>query len=733
VPWAAAGGPMSDERNREAGTPPTMIGRYQITGTLGYGAMGAVYKAFDPLIRRPLAIKMIRLDVPRDSPQYKSFIERFYMEARISGTLSHPGIVTLFDVGEEGGLPFLAMEFIEGRTIAAILEEGTRFKPERVIGLVSQVAAALDYAHSRGVIHRDIKPSNLIVHAGDQVKVMDFGIAKLADAEITHSGTLVGTPSYMSPEQAMGEKLDGRSDIFSLGVCAFEMLSGEQPFPGSNVTSILYKLVHVDPVEPADLEMNGLVPQKWREVFGTVLAKKPENRYQTATAFVRDLEYCLGSWFTGLGEEATLAPAPPAAPPPAPEPKRPDALTLVSQRNPPELVSTPSPRGEGGARPAESAATVEAEATVLLGATPPVGDPEPVPTVALTVPLPEGVQTLPPATTELAPGPTTGRPAVRRGLPLGWILGAGAVLALALGLVGWALHARSGTGGVAEVAPASEAATNPVEPVSPPTAGTLRVVAEPAGARVLVNGKPRGQAPLELAGLRFGTYQVRVESKGYDPQTRDVSVAADSATVELRVALARVSVAPPAASGLADVVSTPSGASVSVDGRKVGRTPLTGLALRAGRRRVEVALEGRQTWSNTIDVTAGRKLRVEAALRPLATATPPPTPPPVDTSRIYENIGNEVDGLARKTSGVSPSYPSDRAPRLRSGQRVSVTVRFVVDQQGAVQDLRVLESGGVAVDEVVVAAIRGWKFQPATKRGVPVKVEVTFKQTFLGG
>jgi len=715
---------MSDERNREAGTPPTMIGRYQITGTLGSGAMGAVYKAFDPLIRRTLAIKTIRLDVPRDSPQYRSFIERFYMEARISGTLSHPGIVTLFDVGEEGGLPFLAMEFIEGKTIAAVLEEGTRFKPERVIGLVSQVASALDYAHSRGVIHRDIKPSNLMVDAADQVKVTDFGIAKLADAEITHSGTLVGTPSYMSPEQAMGEKLDGRSDIFSLGVCAFEMLSGEQPFPGSNVTSILYKLVHVDPIEPADLEMNGLVPQKWREVFGKVLAKKPENRYQTATAFVRDLEYCLGSWFAGLGQEA--APLLDAL---VPEP------TVVTEQAPPVAVPAPSPRGADAERAGEGSETVEAEATVLLAAMPPIERPEQVPTVALTAPLPvEGVGTLPPGTTELVPpfAPAR-RPAVRRGLPLGWMLGAAAVVALVMGLVGWALRSGAGSGSAPEGVPAAEASAQPVEPVSPPTTGTLRVLAEPEGARVLVNGKPRGEAPLELAGLRFGAYQIRVESKGYDPQTRDVSLSVDSAAVDVRVALARATPPTTAASGLADFVSTPSGAAVSVDGRPVGRTPLTDLSLRTGERKVEVALEGHQTWSSTVDVTAGRKGRVEVRLRPLASPTAPPTPPPVDTARIYQNTGSDVDVLARKTSGVSPSYPSDRAPRLRSGERVSVTVRFVVDDAGAVQDLRVLDTGGAAVDEVVIAAIRGWKFQPATKRGVPVKVEVKFKQTFLGG
>jgi len=294
-----------DENERPTEMPQN-IGRYQVLESVGFGAMGAVYKAFDPLIKRTLAIKTIRLDIPRQSPQYKSFIDRFYHEARISGTLSHPNIVTLFDIGEESGLPYLAMEFVEGETILNMLEKGQRFKPEKVIGLVSQIASAVDYAHSKGVIHRDIKPSNLILYEGEKVKVTDFGIAKLIDAEMTQSGTLLGTPSYMSPEQAMGEKLDGRSDIFSLGVCAFEMLSGEQPFPGTNVTSILYKLVHVDPIEPTDLEMNGLVPQKWHEVFSRVLAKKPDDRYQTATEFVQDLEYCLGSWF-GAVPDMTLS------------------------------------------------------------------------------------------------------------------------------------------------------------------------------------------------------------------------------------------------------------------------------------------------------------------------------------------------------------------------------------------------------------------------------------------
>ena len=369
------------DENERPSEMPQNIGRYQVLESVGFGAMGAVYKAFDPLIKRTLAIKTIRLDIPRQSPQYKSFIDRFYHEARISGTLSHPNIVTLFDIGEEGGLPYLAMEFVEGETILGILEKGQRFKPEKVIGLVSQMASAIDYAHSKGVIHRDIKPSNVILYETDKVKVTDFGIAKLVDAEMTQSGTLLGTPSYMSPEQAMGEKLDGRSDIFSLGVCAFEMLSGEQPFPGTNVTSILYKLVHVDPIEPTDLEMHGLVPQKWHEVFSRVLAKKPDDRYQTATEFVQDLEYCLGSWFgavpdmtlsesaesTLAGKVAAAAVAPPdarktgprAAPPPAAPPPSDEPVEVT--------VSMPSPSFEDR-RPRAVAQDEAAPTTMFMSA-----------------------------------------------------------------------------------------------------------------------------------------------------------------------------------------------------------------------------------------------------------------------------------------------------------------------------------------------------------------------------
>jgi TonB family protein len=327
-------------------------------------------------------------------------------------------------------------------------------------------------------------------------------------------------------------------------------------------------------------------------------------------------------------------------------------------------------------------------------------------------------------------------------VPLGWALGAAtAVAALALGIVGWALWPRSGMTGSEEgtaQASASLAASSAPEalPSASPAlqtaqAGALRIESEPSGANVVMNGEAMGRTPLRLSDLRFGSYTVRVERKGYETQVRDVSLSAEAAAGELRFVLARPA-AP--AQGEADVVSTPAGASVSVDGRPVGTTPLRGIKLRPGRRRLEVNLDGHETWTDTVDVVAGEAGRVEVHLEALPRPSAPPTPAPVDPARVYDNTTKDVDTPAKKLSGSSPSYPSDRAGRLKSGERVSVLVRFVVTEAGEVRDVSVVESGGrTAVDDVVVAAIRGWRYQPAVKQGTRVKVQVTFKQTFLGG
>jgi TonB family protein len=844
-----------DENNHMNDQMPASIGRYKVLEIVGFGAMGAVYRAADPLIKRTLAIKTIRLDIPRQSPQYRSFIDRFYQEARISGTLSHPNIVTLFDIAEEGGTPFLAMEFVEGETVGSLIERGHRFKPEKVISLVSQVAAALDYAHSKGIIHRDIKPANLMLYDGDKIKVMDFGIAKAVDAEMTQSGTLLGTPSYMSPEQAMGDKLDGRTDIFSLGVCAFEMLSGEQPFPGTNVTSILYKLVHVDPIEPANLEMNGLVPHKWHEVFGKVLAKKPKDRFQTAAEFVHDLEYCLGSWFGSLDETLVAGPAvasagdttatlPPMAlpdfsSPPPPVPLSPPVAGPPSARVPPVRTGAATSASLAATAAADDSTTVVLkapsaapsveEATVVFAAPapreapgdsativlksppvpappvrdrakPPVGGdspstvvvkappaplpvdggdsativtkppPPPAPGEAPTVILrPGAVVPEPPVRSDARPDtPTTKVPVTearpplprsaaaaqtteftkpplpdaaaetrpilvparrRRGIsPRALVAGAGALFVVALVVVGIVLSRRvAEQGAPPPPPPTAPAATVPPASMAPiPLSGSLHVETEPPGAAVMVNGETQGSSPLDLADVPLGSYEIKVELKGYEPKTQGLDLTEEAPNGEVKIAL--VKAAP--TTGLADILSTPFGADVNVDGAKVGLTPLTGLRLKPGTHQVEVSREGYEPWSGTLLVQVGKRSRLDASLRAKVKATPPPPPlEAVDTARVYANTPAEVDTLARKTGGPNVSYP-DGAPRLRSGSSVSVSVAYVVNERGEVTDARVVESAGKVLDEAVLAAVRKWKYAPAAKKGTSVKVQMTFRQTF---
>src|SRR5215470_7032665 len=262
------------------------VGRYEITGELGRGAMGVVYKAMDPTIGRTVALKTMRLDVHGLDSQ--EMVRRFQNEARAAGVLNHPNIVTIYDAGEHEGIFYIAMEFIEGTTLHELLMEKRVLPTEEVLGITRQICRGLDYAHSNGIIHRDVKPANIMITANGTVKIMDFGIAK-SGGQVTNTGQVLGTPNYMSPEQVKGRPLDGRSDLFSLGVLLYEMLTGEKPFIGQNVTTIIYKIVNESPIAPRDLDVT--VPAALSNIVVKLLAKSPDERYKSGAELVRDLEH----------------------------------------------------------------------------------------------------------------------------------------------------------------------------------------------------------------------------------------------------------------------------------------------------------------------------------------------------------------------------------------------------------------------------------------------------------
>lgn len=268
---------------------PRMIGRYQVLRLLGSGAMGSVVLAEDPRIKRKVAIKLMKLDAVRTEADQQEYLARFQREAEVSGLLNHPGIVAIYDVGEvDGHGPFLAMEYVAGRPLDGIMKSGPALTMKEKFRIIVGLAEALDHAHAKAIVHRDVKPGNVMVSEEGRPKLMDFGIAKREDASLTQTGIFLGTPSYASPEQIKEGTVDNRSDIFSFGVLVFELMSGQSPFPGASINTILYRIVNEPPVE-IQPPVLGLLPDGWRRVFDRVLAKRPEDRHPTCSAFAREL------------------------------------------------------------------------------------------------------------------------------------------------------------------------------------------------------------------------------------------------------------------------------------------------------------------------------------------------------------------------------------------------------------------------------------------------------------
>lgn len=257
------------------------LGKYRIDGVLGKGAMGIVYKGFDPGIERVVAIKTIRKDMFSDSEQ-ADLISRFKNEAQAAGRLAHPSIVTVYDYGEDAESAYIAMEFVEGTALDTLLVPDRPTEPARMLAWMSDLLQGLEFAHARGVVHRDVKPANLLITPDARVKISDFGIARIESSTLTQAGSMIGTPSYMSPEQFRGEPVDGRSDVFSAGIVLYQLLTGARPFVGP--ASIVMQRILNDAPPPPSQRLPALGP-RFDGVLARALAKAPAERFPSARAF----------------------------------------------------------------------------------------------------------------------------------------------------------------------------------------------------------------------------------------------------------------------------------------------------------------------------------------------------------------------------------------------------------------------------------------------------------------
>ncbi len=321
----------------------TRLGKYEIQAEIGRGGMGAVYRGYDPALDRYVAVKVLAPHLVWE----KEFVERFLREARAAARLKHAGIVTIHDVGQEGDWYYFIMEYLEGQTLTEVIRQRGPLSSDEALSILRPLAAALNYAHHRGLVHRDIKPGNVIVDPAGQVTLTDFGIARAAqETRLTATGALVGTPEYMSPEQAKGLTVDARSDQYSLAVVAYEMLSGRAPFQAESTLALMYKVVHEPPppIRQARLDL----PVGVEAVLAKVLAKEPGDRYATVSAFVEALGQVLA------GEEVEGVVTQPEVVAPLVEPP-----TVVRE---PEVAAVPAPAvALPPVRPAASAAVPAAK------------------------------------------------------------------------------------------------------------------------------------------------------------------------------------------------------------------------------------------------------------------------------------------------------------------------------------------------------------------------------------
>jgi serine/threonine protein kinase len=607
---------------------PQKIGRYEIQAELGRGAMGIVYRALDPNIGRTVALKTMRLDV--HGTDEEEILRRFKHEAKLAGVINHPNVVTIYDAGEDQSIFYIAMEYVEGVTLQTLLHQQRVIPAQLMLEISRQILPALDFAHKRGVIHRDIKPANIMLTAQGGAKIMDFGIAK-ADGGMTSAGQVLGTPAYMSPEQVRGKTLDGRSDLFSFGVCLYEMVTGNKPFAGQNVTTIIYKIMNEQPVPPRDMDLN--IHHGLSGIIIKALAKDPNERFQTGKELVKQLESYKDF---GSDEEKTqvlasmdaeTVPMQQAAPVPAVAAAGVSATKKVRQIA--TLIGNKTIGGKSkSVESIESTVTVQQKAA---SSSHKILDPRKIAimlialvvVVFVSVGMVRGrnkakqnaaqaevsappARTASPAASQLAAEspaatPASADPAATS--PTDTAKSADTTATKA------ATKKPSPAKPLAKIAASASAVVVP--PLSAaPEFGSVHVTSNPVGAKFTIGGKsnPEWVTPFTATNVSPGEQEVVITKDGFSPAKRRVNIAAgklSSVGPELSAAVAKI-----------NIKSTPPGANILLDGNPTGKVTPAVLSVDPGAHKVIVRQLGYQEENTSVTLKDGESYDFAPTLEP---------------------------------------------------------------------------------------------------------------------
>ena len=595
------------------------LGRYKIIKEIGRGAMGVVYQGYDPKIDRIVALKTIRKDRLAESRDVEDLVTRFQKEVRATGKLVHPNIIVIYDTGEDEETTYIAMEYIEGDTLENLIQRGIRLPVEKIIDIIEKICDGLEYTHRQGIVHRDLKPSNIMLVKGERVKITDFGISKAvgaASSPFTQAGILLGTPSYMSPEQISGKEIDGRSDLFSVGIILYQLLTGERPFVGDTIPTLLYNIVNKDPVPPSQIDST--IPALYDEVLGKALAKNPENRYQTAKDFVEDLKraYRGETLMEAPSIETTMTVAKGVAEEISPKRRRYGLLAgfavlllaLVLGGYYWMSYRTPVPPEEG-----VSEVKVEERLVPPVKKEPgkPMPPPAPVGTMVVSS-IPSGASVFLDDEPQKRPTPTE----IEK-LPVGKEY---EIRVEKEGFKPWTRTVEP----EADKSLPIEAKLKKGVP-KPPLLGEIRISSAPPGARVYLNDRDMARkTPVHLSGLSLGKrYKLGLKKEGYRLWEREVSLK-DSQPLNLpEVALEE-------AFGKLNLSSSP-WADVYHEGKKLGTTPLAEIPFQEGtyklvlrnpllniEKTIVVKIMADKTEKMSIDIMEGITGKLKINVRPWA-------------------------------------------------------------------------------------------------------------------
>ena len=622
----------------------TKAGRYQIVGELGRGSMGVVYQGFDPVIGRTVAIKTM-LTEGLAGPEFQEYKARFQREAQAAGVLAHPNIVTVYDFGEDNGVLYLAMEYLEGKSLEQLVEQQHLLPVETIIPIFEQVCGALDHAHRNKIVHRDIKPANIMVLDNGLIKVTDFGIAKMMSMGMTQAGMILGTPNYMSPEQVKGRAIDGRSDIFSLGVVLYELVTGEKPFGGQNITTVIYKIINENPPPPRELDAT--IHMGLSYAIQKALAKNSDERYQTCRELAEDLRN-----YKNLGGMAApsatvvmkVPPAPARAVQPVPAPAPTPAPEQAARPMSVQVIPPAASRQHGTSpvvwvlftflfavviaggyyflkvKPAQQSSQEVASPTVTPSSTPSTAPATEV------IPPAGSATTVPPSTAPASERPEPS-PVAARTEPT-----------------------TTPTGG-ARSAPA-------------PRLGQLVVTSNVTGARISIDGRSEAGwvTPYTFRDLSAGGHNVVVSSNGYDDANRSVTVPAGN-TESIRLELS-------APRGEISIITIPPGMEILIDGQSQGPSPVRA-TVAAGPHKYSIKRPGADPFESTFDMKSGsiitRKVDLSGgAAAPTGTVNLRTIPPGATVYADGAPVGGQAPTSFRLPAGrhtLTISLPGYRAVR----------------------------------------------------------------------